>query len=119
MKDRSVGSVLICNEGKLLGIFTERDALKAMVENTDLSTPVLDLMTTDVLTISKGAPLVNAIRLMTRGKCRRLPIVSTEGQLVGIVKVSGILDYFVEHFPEKVFNLPPQPNVVMPEREGA
>ena len=119
MKDRSVGSVLICNEGKLLGIFTERDALKAMVENTDLSTPVLDLMTTDVLTISKGAPLVNAIRLMTRGKCRRLPIVSTEGQLVGIVKVSGILDYFVEHFPEKVFNLPPRPNVVMPEREGA
>ena len=119
MKDRSVGSVLICNEGKLLGIFTERDALKAMVENTDLSTPVLDLMTTDVLTISKGAPLVNAIRLMTRGKCRRLPIVSTEGQLVGIVKVSGILDYFVEHFPEKVFNLPPQPTVVMPEREGA
>lgn len=119
MKDRAAGSVLICVEGKLIGIFTERDALRAMVENTDLSTPMSDLMTTDVLTISEGAPLVNAIRLMTRGKCRRLPIVNAEGKLVGIVKVSGIIDYFVEHFPEKVFNLPPQPNVVMPEREGA
>ena len=119
LKDRAAGSVLICVEGKLIGIFTERDALRAMVENTDLSTPMSDLMTTDVLTISEGAPLVNAIRLMTRGKCRRLPIVNAEGKLVGIVKVSGIIDYFVEHFPEKVFNLPPQPNVVMPEREGA
>ena len=119
MKDLAVGSVLVCIERKLLGIFTERDALKAMVENTDLATPVSDLMTTDLLTISEGAPLVNAIRLMTRGRCRRLPIVDPEGKLVGIVKVSGIIDYFVEHFPEKVFNLPPQPNVVMPEREGA
>ena len=119
MKDLAVGSVLVCVERKLLGIFTERDALRAMVENTDLATPVSDLMTTDLLTISEGAPLVNAIRLMTRGRCRRLPIVNTKKQLVGIVKVSGIIDYFVEHFPEKVFNLPPQPNVVMPEREGA
>jgi len=119
MKDLAVGSVLVCIERKLLGIFTERDALKAMVENTDLATPVSDLMTTDLLTISEGAPLVNAIRLMTQGRCRRLPIVDPEGKLVGIVKVSGIIDYFVEHFPEKVFNLPPQPNVVMPEREGA
>lgn len=119
MKEQAVGSVLICIDRKLVGIFTERDALKAMVENVDLTTPVSDLMTTDVLTITEGAPLANAIRLMTKGKCRRLPIVNKSGQLVGIVKVSGIIHYFVEHFPEKVFNLPPQPNVVMPEREGA
>ena len=56
---------------------------------------------------------------MAKGKCRRLPIVDVAGKLVGTVKVSGILHYFIEHFPEKVFNLPPEPNVVMPEREGA
>ncbi|MEK6270688.1 MAG: CBS domain-containing protein [Planctomycetales bacterium] len=119
MKEQAVGSVLLCVDRKLVGIFTERDALKAMVEEVDLATPISDLMTTDVLTITEGAPLANAIRLMTKGKCRRLPIVNQQGQLVGMVKVSGIIDYFIEHFPEKVFNLPPQPNVVMPEREGA
>jgi CBS domain-containing protein len=76
-------------------------------------------MITEVLTIAEGTPLANAIRLMAKGKCRRLPIVDATGKLVGIVKVSGILNYFIEHFPEKVFNLPPEPNVVMPEREGA
>ncbi len=119
MKGQGVGSVLVCKERKLVGIFTERDALKTMVEKVDLDSPISDLMITEVLTIAEGAPLVNAIRLMAKGKCRRLPIVDATGKLVGIVKVSGILNYFIEHFPEKVFNLPPEPNVVMPEREGA
>jgi CBS domain-containing protein len=119
MKGQGVGSVLVCKERKLVGIFTERDALKTMVEKVDLDSPISDLMITEVLTIAEGAPLANAIRLMAKGKCRRLPIVDATGKLVGIVKVSGILNYFIEHFPEKVFNLPPEPNVVMPEREGA
>ena len=119
MKEQGVGSVLVCVERKLAGIFTERDALKTMVEKVDLDSPISDLMITEVLTIAEGAPLANAIRLMAKGKCRRLPIVDVAGKLVGTVKVSGILHYFIEHFPEKVFNLPPEPNVVMPEREGA
>ena len=119
MKEQQVGSVLICEGRKLVGIFTERDAVKTMIDAVSLDCPISDLMITQVLTISEGAPLANAIRLMAKGKCRRLPIVDASGELLGIVKVSGILHYFVEHFPEQVFNLPPEPNVVMPEREGA
>lgn len=119
MREHQVGSVLVCEGRKLVGIFTERDAVKAMVENVDLERPIAELMITNLLTIAERAPLANAIRLMATGRCRRLPIVDAEGHLLGIVKVSGILHYFVEHFPETVFNLPPEPNVVMPEREGA
>ena len=119
MKERQVGSVLVCEGRKLVGIFTERDAVKTMIEAVSLDCPISDLMVTEVLTISEGAPLANAIRLMAMGKCRRLPIIDASGELIGIVKVSGILHYFVEHFPEQVFNLPPKPNVIMPEREGA
>lgn len=119
MKEQLVGSVLVCEGRQLVGIFTERDAVKTMVEDVNLDSPISDLMIVNVLTIAEGAPLANAIRLMAKGKCRRLPIVDASGQLIGIVKVSGILHYFIEHFPEKVFNLPPKPNVVMPEREGA
>jgi len=119
MKEQQVGSVLICEGRVLVGIFTERDAVKTMIDAVSLDRPISDLMIAEVLTISEGAPLANAIRLMAKGKCRRLPIVDAGGELLGIVKVSGILHYFVEHFPEKVFNLPPEPNVVMPEREGA
>jgi CBS domain-containing protein len=119
MQEHHVGSVLVCEGRKLVGIFTERDAVKTMVEDVDLERPIAGLMTTNLRTIAERAPLANAIRLMVTGRCRRLPIVDAEGHLLGIVKVSGILHYFVEHFPETVFNLPPEPNVVMPEREGA
>ena len=59
------------------------------------------------------------IQTMSRGGYRRVPIVDPQDRLVGIIKVSNIVNHFVEHFPQAVFNLPPQPNVVMPEREGA
>ena len=54
MKEQGVGSVLVCVERKLAGIFTERDALKTMVEEVDLDTPISDLMITEVLTIAEG-----------------------------------------------------------------
>ncbi len=119
MKTHQVGSVLICEDNKLVGIFTERDAVEAMVEDVDLDLPISEVMVTSPMTIDEGAPLAEAIRLMAAGRCRRLPIVSAGQQLTGIVKVSGILQYFVEHFPQAVFNLPPEPNTVISEREGA
>ena len=119
MKSHYVGSVLVCEDKKLIGIYTERDAVKAMVEEVDLDLPISTVMVKEPITISEGAPLATAIRMMATGRCRRLPIVTAEQQLIGIVKVSGILHYFVEHFPETVFNLPPEPNIVMSEREGA
>jgi len=119
MKTHQVGSVLICEDNKLIGIYTERDAVKAMVEDIDLNRPISEVMVTNPMSIGEGAPLAEAIQLMAAGRCRRLPIVSAGKQLTGIVKVSGILDYFVEHFPQTVFNLPPEPNTVISEREGA
>ena len=56
MKEQGVGSVLVCVERKLVGIFTERDALKTMVEEVDLDTPISDLMIIEVLTIAEGTP---------------------------------------------------------------
>lgn len=119
MKRHEVGSVLICEDNKLIGIYTERDAVKAMVEDVDFNLPISEVMVATPMTIGSGAPLAKAIQLMAAGRCRRLPIVSGEDELVGIVKVSGILHYFAEHFPQAVFNLPPEPNTIISEREGA
>jgi len=116
---QAAGSVLICREGKLCGIFTERDALRMMAKRDDLDVPIEQVMVRDPVSIRCQAPIADAIRRMAGGGYRRLPIVDKDGSVVGVVKVSGILHYFVDHFPETVFNLPPQPDVIMPEREGA
>ena len=60
-----------------------------------------------------------AIRKMSLGGHRRLPIVDDQGRAVGLVKVSGILHYLVEHFPQTIYNLPPKPHPTTQEREGA
>lgn len=113
------GSVLICRGETLLGIFTERDALKLMAARADLTRPIETVMTSKPATVPPTASIGEAIGVMSRGGYRRLPIVDDSNRLLGVIKVSNIVSYFVEHFPQAVFNLPPQPNVVMPEREGA
>ena len=113
------GSVLICRGETLLGIFTERDALKLMAARADLTRPIETVMTSKPATVPPTASIGDAIGVMARGGYRRLPIVDDSNRLLGVIKVSNIVSYFVEHFPQAVFNLPPQPNVVMPEREGA
>ena len=60
-----------------------------------------------------------AIRVMAEGGYRHLPIVDSHGKPTGVVAVHGIVHYLVDHFPETVYNLPPDPKAAPREREGA
>jgi len=119
LKAQNAGSVLICREGKLVGIFTERDALSLMASNADLSVPIENVMTCDPATVRAEDTVGHAIRGMAEGGYRRLPIVDDSNQPTGIVKVSGVVHFLVEHFPDTIYNLPPKPNPITQEREGA
>ena len=119
LKERGIGSTLICQEGVLKGIFTERDALRVMAAGSDLDASIESVMTADPVTLRPTDTMAKAIKTMSSGGYRRLPIVDDAMRPVGIIKVSGIVHYLVDHFPEAVYNLPPDPHQVMPEREGA
>jgi CBS domain-containing protein len=124
LRQQRRGCALICRAGRLVGIFTERDALRLLAtagtqDEALLDQPVSAVMVQNPVTIETGAPVAEAIRKMSRGGYRRLPVVDAEGRPVGVMKVSGILHYFVEHFPKCVYTLPPHPHHAMQEREGA
>ena len=119
MKEMRDGGAVVCEAGKLAGIFTERDALKVIAGQDDLDAPISQHMTAKPASINSSQSVGTAIRSMSTGGYRRLPIVDDEGTVVGILKVSHILRYLVEHFPEFVYNLPPTPNHTTQEREGA
>ena len=119
LKQHGDGSVLVCRDGVLAGIFTERDALKVLADDADLDAAIDTVMVSDPVTIDAGATVGEAIRRMSAGGYRRLPLIDAEGRAVGVVKVSGIVHYLVEHVPEVVYNLPPQPRPMTQEREGA
>jgi CBS domain-containing protein len=113
------GALLVCENTHLVGIFTERDALKLMASGADLSLPIRDVMTTDPVTVSREATVADAIEKMSAGGYRHLPIVGADGEPSGVIAVRGIMHYLVEHFPGTIYNLPPDPNETQTHREGA
>ena len=100
MKEHNVGSVLIVDEGwKLKGILTDRDiALAIGTESKQTSsTWASDIMTQDPLTAESEADFDSALRIMSKGQVRRLP-VTENGKLVGIVSAADVACAFKEQF---------------------
>ncbi|PAX51972.1 CBS domain-containing protein [Brunnivagina elsteri] len=85
--------VLVVEEEKLLGIFTERDIVKLAAEGRDMQTLTIgEVMTPDVITLP-----INSLRhvfgplfLFRRYKIRHLPIVGDRGELIGIISQDSI-----------------------------
>lgn len=119
LRAHRAGSVLVCEESRLLGIFTERDALLWMASGQSNEVAIESLMSRDLQTLNDQATVADAIRLMSQGGYRRLPIVSNDGKPTGVSAVHGIVHYLVDHFPQTIYTLPPQPNSITSEREGA
>jgi CBS domain-containing protein len=119
LRAQRTGAVLICEGETLVGILTERDALKLMASGADLSRPVREVMSREPATISSTATVGEAIRVMAEGGYRHLPIIDGQGKPTGVVAVHGIVHYLVDHFPETVYNLPPDPKGAPRAREGA
>lgn len=86
MRDWDVGAVLVTENGRLAGIFTERDLVNRVIacDRDPESTPLSEVMTRDPDTISPEATALEALRLMEDGGYRHVPVVA-EGRLVGIV----------------------------------
>jgi len=119
LRAQRTGAVLICEGEKLVGILTERDALKLMASGADFTRPVSEVMSREPTTILSTATVGEAIRVMSEGGYRHLPIVDGQGKPTGVVAVHGIVHYLVDHFPETVYNLPPDPKAAPRAREGA
>lgn len=113
------GAAMVCQDCKLLGVFTERDALQLLADNANLDRPVAEVMIREPVTVRKTDTVARAIALMSGGGFRRLPIVNEAGEIEGVLKVSGLLHYLVEHFPKVVYTLPPEPHYKPGTREGA
>lgn len=119
MKERKKSTALVVKEGKLVGIFDERDALGTMTRRDHLDTPIADVMVTDVVTVAPSDSVAVAIDAMSEHSFRRLPLVGEGGRILGLIKISGVLHYLVEHFQTLVYNLPPDPHHRQSEAEGA
>ena len=91
MNAHKVGSVLVMNGHKLAGIFTERDVLRRVV-GADIDprfTPIIDVMTSDVLTIEPSATVQQVMDIFANRRCRHLPVM-TGGELLGVISIGDV-----------------------------
>ena len=91
MNDHHVGSVLVCEGGYPVGVFSERDVLVRVVaaDRDPRQTLVRDVMTTRLHTASPDDTLLEVMRLMTDRRCRHVPVMEGE-VLVGLVSIGDL-----------------------------
>ena len=91
MNDHHVGSVLVCEDGYPVGIFSERDVLVRVVaaQRDPRQTLVREVMTTRLHTASPDDTLAEVMRLMTDRRCRHVPVMEGD-YLLGLVSIGDL-----------------------------
>jgi CBS domain-containing protein len=120
MRRERVGCLLVCQGERLVGIFTERDLLRrVLAPGKPLTLTVAECMTPNPVVVNPKESIGAAVRRMEEGGYRHLPVVDNAGRPLGVLSVKRIVHYLVEHFPGTVYNLPPDPDAVPLQPEGA
>jgi CBS domain-containing protein len=90
MANEDIGPVPIVEDGRLVGIVTDRDlVVRVLAEGRDTSTTVGEIASSDLVTVEPGMDLQQALEQMSRNQVRRLPVVEGE-RLVGIVAQADV-----------------------------
>jgi CBS domain-containing protein len=121
MNDARIGSVMVTSEGRLVGIFTERDVLKKIAGGrTGLDARVRDVMTPDPSSLHQNDAIVFALKLMDEGGFRHIPLVDDEGRPVALVSVKDVVEFVVSLFAKEMLTAPPNSRDFRPSSsEGA
>ena len=92
MAEHNIGALLVVDDGKLIGIFTERDYIRKMnfQKTSAKEIKVSDIMTLDVLYAEPDCTINECMALMTNKRIRHIPVMD-HGQLVGIVSIGDIV----------------------------
>jgi len=91
MRDGDMGSIPVVEEGKLVGIVTDRDiVVRSIADGRDANSPVSESMTTEIFSVSPDDFVFEAIRLMGDKQVRRVPVVDENGALAGIIAMADI-----------------------------
>ena len=92
LADREIGALLVTDNGKPVGILSERDVVRRLAEreNCKLDLPISEWMTSPILYVGLSYTLDECMSLMTRKHIRHLPVIE-EGELVGMISIGDVV----------------------------
>lgn len=119
MAARNHGSVLIVEDGRLAGIFSERDFVRRVFGRLDPDvTPIGEVMTRDPEALRLEHSIAFVLNKMTVGGFRHVPIIDSDARPVGVVSVKDIVRLVAARFPSHVLPVPPDPTVFGAGQDG-
>jgi CBS domain-containing protein len=100
MEAENVGDVIVCENGQVRGVVTDRDVtIRAVARGLDpKATALRDICSDDPVTVSSEAKLAEAAEVMSQHAVRRLPVVDDE-RLVGVVSLGDVATRQDPHSP--------------------
>lgn len=97
MAEKMVGALLVLENGKLVGIFSERDYSRkiALMDRSSRTTPISQVMTGDLIFVSPSDTMESCMELMTEKRIRHLPVLEN-GNLIGIISIGDLVKNIIE-----------------------
>ena len=92
MNDHGIGALLVTNDGRIRGIFTERDVLRRIVADgrSPDDTQVGEVMTADVVCCGPDTSIEEVAEMMRRHRVRHLPVIDEADVVVGLVSIGDV-----------------------------
>ena len=97
LEERNLGALVVVDNDKLVGIFTERDYARKLILKGKSSKDTLigELMTKNPFTVTRETSIEDCMKLMSNKRVRHLPVVDGE-TLIGIISISDVVRYIIE-----------------------
>ena len=119
MASRRIGAVLIVENGKIAGIFAERDLLiRRLYEGGGVDRPVREFMTPNPECLTPHDSIASALNRMVQGGYRHIPLIDASSVPVGVLVMRDVVGYIVSFFPSEVLNVPPHSEHNPPDRRA-
>ena len=95
MVDGNVGSLLVTEGGRLVGIVTERDYLRrvAIVGRDERTTPVREIMSAPIVYTTPESSIEECMAVMTERRIRHLPVLTESREVMGVVSIGDLVKF--------------------------
>jgi CBS domain-containing protein len=96
LADRNIGALLVMEDGRLIGVFSERDYTRkvALAGRNSRETRVREIITGRIVSVEPSTPVPECMRLMIENRVRHLPVLDGE-QVVGVVSIGDLVNFIM------------------------